>query len=135
MPILTIYFLFMKGWIQFSYTSSHLWTLIYAIDVRRITFDQPFIARTYHIFAWGSAVVLCAVGLTMLYLPQNGYGILTKIDILYRFTPIPTCNVCHSSLQPRRLRSIFAKPCGYVFSSRNDMHGMSIFIYICFSSS
>ena len=61
-----------KGWIQFSYTSSHLWTFVYAIDVRRITFDKPFVAPAYHTFAWGGAIILCATGLAILYIPENG---------------------------------------------------------------
>ncbi|KAK4020869.1 G-protein coupled receptor 143 [Daphnia magna] len=86
-----------SGWIQFSYTSSHLWTLVYAVDVRRITFDQPFAAPVYHFSAWGGAIILCIVGLTMLYFPGNGYDTFVKLLPNHVATYLPlvlTCLAC-----------------------------------------
>ena len=58
-----------SGWIQLAFTCSHFWTLIYAIDVRRITYDLPYATVGYHSLAWGGSVILCTAGLTLLYVP------------------------------------------------------------------
>ena len=109
-----ILFSILKGWIQFSYTSSHLWTLVYAIDVRRITFDQPFAAPVYHICAWGGAVALCIVGLTLLYLPGYGrYGNawhkLSKLTLLTWFLHVsaPTLSSCYYRTMYSRISHSF----------------------------
>jgi hypothetical protein len=125
------FFFFLKGWIQFSYTSSHLWTLVYAIDVRRITFDQPFAAPVYHVFAWGGAVALCTAGLTLLYLPGHEYknnnknADFSKRAILTIFL----------MLQFRRFHHVITESCNHVFSTCFDLSGMSFPLYVSFPSS
>ena len=59
-----------SAWIQLSTTSSHLWTLVYAVDVRRIAFDQSYPQVAYHLVVWGTTSALAFVGWTFLFLPR-----------------------------------------------------------------
>ncbi|XP_046635273.1 G-protein coupled receptor 143-like [Daphnia pulicaria] len=96
-PMNPLFCAIISGWIQFSYTSSHLWTLVYAIDVRRITFDQPFAAPVYHVCAWGGAVALCTTGLTLLYLPghdSDAFIMLLPNHVTTYFPLVLTCLAC-----------------------------------------
>ncbi len=68
---------------------------MYAIDVRRITFDKPFVAPVYHILTWFGSLACCTTGLTLLYLPGIGYILLkhsaiklkSKKDFITRSDP------------------------------------------------
>ncbi|CAO1420130.1 unnamed protein product [Diamesa serratosioi] len=59
-----------SAWIQCFYTATWLWTLVYAINMRRSLLNQPSRQMQYHIFVWTVSVLLTSVGLTSLYFPD-----------------------------------------------------------------
>lgn len=59
-----------SAWIQYFYMCTWLWTLCYAINVRRQLQGQGIALRTYHGYVWSISAVLTATGLTVLYVPD-----------------------------------------------------------------
>lgn len=62
-----------SAWIQYFYMCTWLWTLSYAINVRRTLSGRAMPLRTYHFFVWSISAVLTASGLTVLYVPDAEY--------------------------------------------------------------
>ncbi|XP_044272227.1 G-protein coupled receptor 143-like isoform X2 [Tribolium madens] len=56
--------------IQYFYTATWIWTLIYAIDMRLILSEKASKTLYYHLVAWILPAVLTTVGLSLLYLPD-----------------------------------------------------------------
>lgn len=59
-----------SAWIQYFYMCTWLWTLSYAINVRRQLSGTRVPLRTYHLYVWSISAVLTATGLTVLYVPD-----------------------------------------------------------------
>ncbi|KXJ82904.1 hypothetical protein RP20_CCG010206 [Aedes albopictus] len=59
-----------SAWIQYFYMCTWLWTLCYAINVRRQLAGLGVALRTYHRYVWSISAVLTASGLTVLYVPD-----------------------------------------------------------------
>lgn len=59
-----------SAWIQYFYMCTWLWTLCYAINVRRQLAGMGVALRTYHLYVWSISAVLTASGLTVLYVPD-----------------------------------------------------------------
>ncbi|XP_053694031.1 G-protein coupled receptor 143-like [Sabethes cyaneus] len=59
-----------SAWIQYFYMCTWLWTLCYAINVRRLLGGSSVSVRTYHLCVWSISAVLTATGLTVLYVPD-----------------------------------------------------------------
>ena len=59
-----------SAWIQYFYMCTWLWTLCYAINVRRQLSGARYALRTYHYYVWSISALLTGIGLTVLYVPD-----------------------------------------------------------------
>ncbi|XP_049281468.1 G-protein coupled receptor 143-like isoform X1 [Anopheles funestus] len=59
-----------SAWIQYFYMCTWLWTLCYAINVRRQLGGARYALRTYHYYVWSISALLTGIGLTVLYVPD-----------------------------------------------------------------
>lgn len=59
-----------SAWIQYFYMCTWLWTLCYAINVRRTLSGYGVALRTYHAYVWSISALLTGVGLSVLYIPD-----------------------------------------------------------------
>lgn len=74
--------------IQYFYTSTCIWTLCYAIDMRLILAQKECKLRYYHMAAWIIPALLTSSGLCLLYYPDaDCHAILSFETILFRFVP------------------------------------------------
>ncbi|KAK5644691.1 hypothetical protein RI129_005991 [Pyrocoelia pectoralis] len=103
-----------SAWIQYFYTSTWVWTLCYAIDMRLILNEKSERIKLYHIAAWIIPAILTAIGLSLLYYPDaNCRASLSKKEALLRILPnyivtyIPIAVV------------MIASPCLYLFSCKD----------------
>ncbi|KAK7068804.1 hypothetical protein SK128_003852 [Halocaridina rubra] len=59
-----------SGIIHYFYTATYCWTLIYALDVKLVMQERRISHQIYHFIAWIVPLVLCLLGLLILYLPD-----------------------------------------------------------------
>lgn len=77
-----------SAWVQFFYTATWLWTLSYAINMRRALMEQSSLERQYHMFVWTTASILTAIGCGVLYLPDaECHDIYDLTEALLRVLP------------------------------------------------
>ncbi|RZB39866.1 G-protein coupled receptor 143 [Asbolus verrucosus] len=100
--------------IQYFYTATWIWTLIYAIDMRFILSEQASKTKYYHLAAWILPAILTTTGLSLLYLPDaNCHTSVSLTTAVLRILPnyiatyIPIATV------------MVANPCLYHHSSRD----------------
>ncbi|CAG9760843.1 unnamed protein product [Ceutorhynchus assimilis] len=55
---------------QYFYTSTWIWTLCYAIDMRFVLKQAESCHKHYHCFAWTIPAILTTIGLSLLYYPN-----------------------------------------------------------------
>ena len=56
--------------IHYFYTATYLWSLLYALDVKLVMDGKRVDRRLYHLVAWTVPLVLCLMGMLLLYLPD-----------------------------------------------------------------
>ncbi|XP_058453188.1 G-protein coupled receptor 143-like [Malaya genurostris] len=77
-----------SAWIQYFYMCTWIWTLCYAINVRRQLGGKRTSLRTYHMFVWSTSAVLTASGLTVLYVPDaNCHNVQDMATAYVRILP------------------------------------------------
>lgn len=59
-----------SGWVQLFYTSTWLWTLIYAYNMRQSLLKRETNEKNYHIIVWSISILFTAIGTTSLYYPD-----------------------------------------------------------------
>ncbi|XP_071533686.1 G-protein coupled receptor 143-like [Panulirus ornatus] len=59
-----------SGMIHYFYTATYCWTFLYALDVKLVMQDKRISHRIYHLVSWTVPLVLCLIGLLILYLPD-----------------------------------------------------------------
>lgn len=59
-----------SAWVQLFYTSTWLWTLIYAYNMRQSLLKRPINEKTYHLLVWSVSILFTAIGTTSLYYPN-----------------------------------------------------------------
>jgi ocular albinism type 1 protein len=59
-----------SGWVQLFYTSTWLWTLIYAYNMRQSLLKHEINERNYHILVWSISILFTTIGTTSLYYPD-----------------------------------------------------------------
>lgn len=59
-----------SAWIQVFYMATWLWTLSYAINMKRSLLNQTTQESNFHYFVWSIAIVFTAIGTTSLYVPD-----------------------------------------------------------------
>lgn len=59
-----------SSWVQLFYTSTWLWTLIYAYNMRESLLKRPINEKAYHMLVWSVSILFTAVGTTSLYYPD-----------------------------------------------------------------
>lgn len=59
-----------SSWVQLFYTSTWLWTLIYAYNMHQSLLKRPINEKTYHMVVWTVSIAFTAVGTTSLYYPD-----------------------------------------------------------------
>jgi ocular albinism type 1 protein len=59
-----------SGWVQLFYTSTWLWTLIYAYNMRQSLLKHEINEKNYHILVWSISILFTAIGTTSLYYPD-----------------------------------------------------------------
>ncbi|XP_055591573.1 G-protein coupled receptor 143-like [Uranotaenia lowii] len=72
-----------SAWIQYFYMCTWMWTLCYAINVRRQLGGYGVALRTYHTYVWSLSAVLTALGLTVLYIPDADCHNIHDISTAY----------------------------------------------------
>jgi len=109
-----IFCAFSSAWIQYFYTSTWVWTLCYAIDMRFILSEKEERLRLYHLAAWIIPALLTIAGLCLLYFPDaNCHTTKTASDTVFRILPnyiatyIPITTV------------MIANPCLYLYSCKD----------------
>ncbi|XP_045584772.1 G-protein coupled receptor 143 [Procambarus clarkii] len=72
--------------IHYFYTATYCWTFLYALDVKLVMQDKRINQRIYHLVSWTVPVVLCLIGLLVLYLPDlNCHS--SSVNPYIRFLP------------------------------------------------
>lgn len=72
--------------IHYFYTATYCWTFLYALDVKLVMQDKRINQRIYHLVSWTVPLVLCLIGLLILYLPDlNCHS--TNVNPYIRFLP------------------------------------------------
>ncbi|XP_037779562.1 G-protein coupled receptor 143-like [Penaeus monodon] len=56
--------------IHYFYTATYCWTFLYALDVKLVMHEKRISHRMYHAVAWTIPLILCLIGLLILYLPD-----------------------------------------------------------------
>ncbi|XP_063596640.1 G-protein coupled receptor 143-like [Penaeus indicus] len=56
--------------IHYFYTATYCWTFLYALDVKLVMHERRISHRMYHAVAWSVPLILCLMGLLILYLPD-----------------------------------------------------------------
>lgn len=59
-----------SAWTQLFYTATWIYTLLYAISVLVILKGETPNLFRYHTIVWSTSVILTAIGLTILYVPN-----------------------------------------------------------------
>lgn len=59
-----------SAWIQVFYTSTWLWTLIYAYNMKRSLLNQATLDKEYRYFVWSISIMFTAIGTSSLYYPD-----------------------------------------------------------------
>lgn len=59
-----------SAWIQIFYTSTWLWTLVYAYNMKRSLLNRATIDKEYHYFVWSISIMFTAIGTSSLYYPD-----------------------------------------------------------------
>lgn len=62
-----------SAWIQVFYMATWLWTLIYAVNMKRSLMNQTTREKDFHFFVWSVAIIFTAIGTTSLYVPDAEY--------------------------------------------------------------
>ncbi|CAG9854583.1 unnamed protein product [Phyllotreta striolata] len=55
---------------QYFYTATWIWTLCYALDMRRILKQKESKTLLYHLVSWVTPAILTTIGLLLLYIPD-----------------------------------------------------------------
>lgn len=60
----------LQAWTQYFYTCTWIWTLLYALNIRKSLLGKPINESTCHFITWTTSAALVAAGLTVLYIPD-----------------------------------------------------------------
>jgi len=97
----------LAAWIEFFFSVTWMWTLLYAVDTYRAFCRKPGQPVLYHMLAWSLPSVLTAVGLTVLYYPNadchnlgpDDSAFLTLLpNYFVTYTPIATIMIVNPIL-------------------------------------
>ncbi|KAF5278453.1 hypothetical protein FQA39_LY05942 [Lamprigera yunnana] len=103
-----------SAWIQYFYTSTWIWTLCYAIDMRLILHEREERNIYYHIAAWIIPAILTGIGLTLLYYPNaNCHSDSNINDAIFRVLPNYIVTYIPITVM------MIASPCLYLFSCKD----------------